>query len=178
MKLFDLPHARPVSSRPSGLIASLLVACLVVWALLVLRGCMNAHDRPGGHADITHRTAGPSRSHWVSSRRTRESSCRGPMERKSGVSPIPPPTDSRPPAEDASDPLSRPTGDGSSSSSNHGRKARPAMRRRVSGRWISMEDIRARSPAASCSMTRFIGCSGHRSRKGDHEVRRPIGRVG
>jgi Tol biopolymer transport system component len=40
-------------SRPSVLIASLLVACFVVLALLVLRGCINAHNRPGGHGDIT-----------------------------------------------------------------------------------------------------------------------------
>jgi dipeptidyl aminopeptidase/acylaminoacyl peptidase len=53
MKPFELPHSRPASLRPSVSIASFLVACLVVWIGLVLRGCMTAHDRPGGHADIT-----------------------------------------------------------------------------------------------------------------------------
>ena len=52
MNPFDLPHSGPASSRPSVSIVSFLVAGLVVWILLMLRGCMNAHDRPGGHADI------------------------------------------------------------------------------------------------------------------------------
>jgi dipeptidyl aminopeptidase/acylaminoacyl peptidase len=39
--------------RPSVSIASFLLACLIVWILLLLRGCINAHDRPLGHGDIT-----------------------------------------------------------------------------------------------------------------------------
>jgi Tol biopolymer transport system component len=39
--------------RPSVSIGWFLVACLVAWIALVLRGCMSAHDRPGGHGDIS-----------------------------------------------------------------------------------------------------------------------------
>jgi TolB protein len=53
MKPFVIAHSRPASFRPSVSIAFFLVACLVAWIALVLRGCMSAHDRPGGHGDIT-----------------------------------------------------------------------------------------------------------------------------
>jgi dipeptidyl aminopeptidase/acylaminoacyl peptidase len=53
MKPFILPHSHRVSLRPFISIASCLVACLVVWILLVLRGCMNEHYRPHGHGNIS-----------------------------------------------------------------------------------------------------------------------------
>jgi Tol biopolymer transport system component len=53
MKPFVLPHSQRVSLRPSISIASCLVACLVVWIWLVLRGCMNEHYRPHGHGNIS-----------------------------------------------------------------------------------------------------------------------------
>ena len=53
MKPFTLPYRRQASVRPSVSIASFAMTCLVVSILLVLWGCTNAHDRPGGHADIT-----------------------------------------------------------------------------------------------------------------------------
>lgn len=53
MKPFVHLHSHRTSSRASVSIAWFLVACLALSAVLVLRGCMNAHDRPGGHTDIT-----------------------------------------------------------------------------------------------------------------------------
>jgi Tol biopolymer transport system component len=53
MKPFVLLHSHRASSRPFVSIASFLVACLVLAVVSVLHGCMNAHYRPGGHADIT-----------------------------------------------------------------------------------------------------------------------------
>jgi hypothetical protein len=53
MKSFVLPHSHRAFLRPSISIASCLVACLVVWIVLVLRGCMNEHYRPNGHGNIS-----------------------------------------------------------------------------------------------------------------------------
>jgi Tol biopolymer transport system component len=53
MKPFVLPHSHRASLRTSISIASFLVACLVVWILSALRGCMNEHYRPHGHGNIS-----------------------------------------------------------------------------------------------------------------------------
>jgi Tol biopolymer transport system component len=53
MKPFALPHPRRDASRSSFSIGSFAVACLVGGILMLLRGCMNEHSRPGGHGDIS-----------------------------------------------------------------------------------------------------------------------------
>ena len=53
MKPIDLPDSRPSPSRRSVAVVASLAACLLVSIALAMRDCMNEHDRPGGHGDIS-----------------------------------------------------------------------------------------------------------------------------
>jgi Tol biopolymer transport system component len=53
MKPLGLPYSHPLSSRRTVAVVAALAACLLVpFVLVLLRGCMNEHYRPGGHGDI------------------------------------------------------------------------------------------------------------------------------